>query len=145
MDVALVRMQADSMKPKDKRRGYKNVFDALKRVMNEEGFLKLYSGLLPNILRGVSINVGMLACYDQAKEFISVNIFKESMEETPSMRTQISASLVAGFTASVFSLPFDLLKSRLRKLFVNDFDPFLTVITCDRGWRESPRTDSNCR
>lgn len=64
-DVALVRMQADSMKPKDKRRGYKNVFDAIGRVAKEEGFLKLYSGLAPNILRGMSVNVGMLACYDQ--------------------------------------------------------------------------------
>ena len=64
-DVALVRMQGDSMKPRDKRRGYKNVFDALIRVFREEGLHKLYSGLAPNILRGMSMNVGMLACYDQ--------------------------------------------------------------------------------
>ena len=64
-DVALVRMQADSMKPKDSRRGYKNVFDAIVRVAKEEGFTKLYSGLAPNVLRGMSMNVGMLACYDQ--------------------------------------------------------------------------------
>lgn len=36
----------------------------------------------------------------------------------PSIQTQLMASLVAGFTASAFSLPFDLLKSRLRKLNV---------------------------
>jgi solute carrier family 25 oxoglutarate transporter 11 len=41
-DVALVRMQADSMKPLDQRRGYKNVVDALLRVYREEGFMKLY-------------------------------------------------------------------------------------------------------
>lgn len=66
-DVALVRMQADSMKAKENRRGYKNVFDAISRVTKEEGFGKLYSGLLPNVLRGVSVNVGMMACYDQVK------------------------------------------------------------------------------
>jgi Mitochondrial carrier protein len=41
-DVALVRMQADSMKVAADRRGYKNVFDALQRVAKEEGFRKLY-------------------------------------------------------------------------------------------------------
>lgn len=41
-DVALVRMQADSMKAATERRGYKNVFDALIRVAKEEGFMKLY-------------------------------------------------------------------------------------------------------
>ena len=36
-------------------------------------------------------------------------------EGTPSLETQLLASLIAGFTASAFSLPFDLLKSRIRK------------------------------
>jgi solute carrier family 25 (mitochondrial oxoglutarate transporter), member 11 len=67
-DVSLVRMQADSMKPLNERRGYKHVFDAFSRVIKEEGFRKLYSGLLPNVLRGMSMNVGMLACNDQVRE-----------------------------------------------------------------------------
>ena len=36
-DVALVRMQADSMLAVEERRGYKNVFDALIRMSKEEG------------------------------------------------------------------------------------------------------------
>ena len=64
-DVALVRMQADSMKPKESRRNYTHVFNALSRIMREEGFAKLYSGLAPNVLRGMAMNVGMMACYDQ--------------------------------------------------------------------------------
>jgi len=113
-DVALVRMQGDSMKPVDKRRGYKNVFDALIRVTKEEGFLTLYSGLLPNILRGMSMNVGMMACYDQAKEMVSHYITKDPDPNKPSLPTQLGASMIAGFTAAAFSLPFDLLKSRLQ-------------------------------
>ena len=38
-DVALVRMQSDSMLPSKERRGYKNVFDALIRMSKEEGIL----------------------------------------------------------------------------------------------------------
>lgn len=113
-DVALVRMQADSMKAKELRRGYKNVVDALVRVSREEGFSKLYSGLAPNILRGMSINVGMLACYDQAKETLGSYVFQDTVGRPPSTQTQLGASLIAGFTASACSLPFDLLKSRMQ-------------------------------
>jgi solute carrier family 25 oxoglutarate transporter 11 len=114
-DVALVRMQADSMKQLNERRGYKNVFDALIRVTKEEGFGKLYSGLSASVLRGMSINVGMMACYDQAKEFIGYNFTKDKNPSThPSLQTQMGASIIAGFTASFFSLPFDLLKSRMQ-------------------------------
>eukprot|EP01039_Chlorochromonas_danica_P010664 gene10664-11828_t len=113
-DVTLVRMQGDSMKPIEQRRGYKNVFHALKRVVQEEGFAKLYSGLMPNVLRGMAMNVGMLACYDQALEMIATYITHEDLRAKPSILTQILASVTAGGTASAFSLPFDLLKSRLQ-------------------------------
>lgn len=65
MDVALVRMQSDSMRPVAERYNYSNVFNALGRIAKEEGVGKLYSGLAPNILRGMAMNVGMMACYDQ--------------------------------------------------------------------------------
>ena len=114
-DVSLVRMQGDSMKPMDKRRGYKNVFDALFRIAKEEGVKNMYSGLLPNILRGMSVNAGMLACYDQAEEVLTKIIdFKDDKEGPVSLTTRLCASLVAGFTASFCSLPFDLIKSRLQ-------------------------------
>lgn len=43
MDVALVRMQSDSMKPEKERRNYRHVIDALRRVAAEEGFGSLYA------------------------------------------------------------------------------------------------------
>lgn len=43
MDVALVRMQSDSMKPKEERRNYKHVIDALRRCAAEEGMGSLYA------------------------------------------------------------------------------------------------------
>ena len=129
MDVALVRMQADSMKIKAHRRGYSNVFNALYRIAKEEGASKLYSGLAPNILRGMSINVGMLACYDQAKEQVAVHVFDEEHDK-PSLKTQLVASCIAGFTASAFSLPFDLLKSRMQdgNKYKGIYDCFKSVL-----------------
>eukprot|EP00752_Nemacystus_decipiens_P001800 g1739.t1 len=113
MDVALVRMQSDSMKPKEERRNYKHVIDALRRCAAEEGFGSLYAGLAPNILRGMSMNVGMMACYDQAKGTM-MSVFGETDPKNPGLPVKLSSAAIAGFTAAAFSLPFDMLKSRLQ-------------------------------
>jgi solute carrier family 25 oxoglutarate transporter 11 len=112
-DIALVRLQSDSMAAPEDRRGYKNVFDALMRTTKEEGVGALYKGVAPNILRGMSMNVGMMACYDQAKEVVAGILDDPMPNGIPSLPTKIGSSLVAGFTAALFSLPFDLIKSRL--------------------------------
>lgn len=111
-DIALVRLQADGMAAPEDRRNYKNVFDALIRTTSEEGVGALYKGLLPNILRGMAMNCGMLACYDQAKETVA-SVLGDPMTDGPSLPTRLGASATAGFTAALFSLPFDLIKSRL--------------------------------
>lgn len=112
-DVALVRMQGDSMKPVAKRRGYKNAIDAVLRVAREEGVRTLYAGLAPNVLRGMAMNTGMLACFDQAKETVCEYVTHEDPSK-PSLKSRVMASMIAGFTAAAFSLPFDMLKSRLQ-------------------------------
>jgi len=117
-DIALVRLQSDSMAAPEDRRNYKNVFDALIRTTREEGFGALYKGLGPNILRGMSMNVGMLACYDQAKETVA-QILNDPMENGPALSTKIGSSAVAGFTAALFSLPFDVIKSRIMAQKIN--------------------------
>lgn len=111
-DIALVRLQSDGMAPPEARRNYANVFDALIRTSREEGIGALYKGLFPNILRGMSMNVGMMACYDQAKETVAT-LLGDPMIDGPSLPTRLGASATAGFTAALFSLPFDLVKSRL--------------------------------
>lgn len=112
-DIALVRLQADSMAEPSERRGYKNVVDALIRTSREEGFRALYGGLFPNVLRGMAMNAGQMACYDQAKEVIA-SLVDDPMEGgSPGLATRLGASATAGFTAALFSLPFDLVKSRL--------------------------------
>jgi solute carrier family 25 oxoglutarate transporter 11 len=54
-DIALVRLQSDGMADPADRRNYRNVFDALIRTTREEGVGALYKGLMPNILRGMSM------------------------------------------------------------------------------------------
>ena len=93
-DIALVRLQSDSMAPLSERKNYKNVFDALTRTASEEGTGALYKGLAPNVLRGMAMNVGMLACYDQAKEMVA-KLLGDPMEKGPALTTQIGASCIA--------------------------------------------------
>lgn len=64
------------------------------------------------IFRRTKQNVGMLACYDQAKESVAA-LLGDPMTNGPTLPTRLGASATAGFTAALFSLPFDLIKSRL--------------------------------
>ena len=57
-------------------------------------------------------------CVLQAKEMVGSHVFNEDPHLPASQKTIMIASAIAGFTASFFSLPFDLMKSRLRKLTV---------------------------
>lgn len=68
-DLALIRMQADATLPSAQRRHYKNVFDALYKIVAEEGALALWKGAGPTVVRAMSLNMGMLASYDQSVEF----------------------------------------------------------------------------
>jgi len=111
-DIALVRLQSDGMAKPEDRRNYKNVADALIRTTREEGFAALYQGVAPNILRGMSMNVGMMSCNDQFQEMYA-GLLGDPMTNGAELPTRILASLSAGFTAALFSMPFDLIKSRL--------------------------------
>jgi len=111
-DVALVRMQADTMKPAAERRNYTNAVNALFRIGSEEGPGALYKGIVPNIGRGMAMNVGMMACSDQARELM----LKVTGDDpaAPSMVTRLGSAAAGGFFAAWLSLPFDMLKSRLQ-------------------------------
>ena len=54
------------------------------------------------------------------------------MENGPSLGTKLGSSAIAGFTAAAFSLPFDVMKSRLmaQKPDVNGVMPYKGVTDC---------------
>ena len=108
-DLALIRMQSDGLKPKDKRANYRSVIDALTRISKSEGVLALWAGCLPTVARAMALNFGQLAFFSEAKVQL-----KTKTNLSPHMQT-LTASAVAGFFASFFSLPFDFVKTRLQK------------------------------
>jgi solute carrier family 25 oxoglutarate transporter 11 len=107
-DLALIRMQADGTLPKEQRRNYTGVGNALSRIVREEGFMGMFKGCAPVVVRAMALNVGMLAFHDQ-----SLETYKQYTDNK--QLANIGAKATAGFFASAFSLPFDFVKTRIQK------------------------------
>ncbi|KAK0641098.1 mitochondrial carrier domain-containing protein [Cercophora newfieldiana] len=108
-DLALIRMQSDGLKPLAERKNYKSVIDALSSIAKSEGVGALWAGAAPTVVRAMALNFGQLAFFSEAKAQLKTRTTWSSNTQT------LSASAVAGFFASFFSLPFDFVKTRLQK------------------------------
>ena len=108
-DLALIRMQSDGLKAKAQRADYRSVIDALLRISKSEGVLALWSGAFPTVARAMALNFGQLAFFSEAKQQLQTHTSLSTRTQT------LTASAVAGFFASFFSLPFDFIKTRLQK------------------------------
>lgn len=126
-DVVLVRFQSDAYLPPEQRRNYKHVFDALNRICKEEGFVALWRGFMPTMLRAMSLNVGMLTTYDQVKEWLNN---RSPVKDTQMIRLQSSA--ISGIVLSIVSLPFDNIKTKMQKMAKDAHGnyPYRGVIHC---------------
>jgi len=113
-DLSLIRMQADATLPAEQRRNYKGVGDALTRIIREEGVGGLFRGAGPTVVRAMSLNMGMLASNDQAKEMIEAAGFPKGGPVSV-----LGGATIAGFVASACSLPFDFIKTRLQRMTPN--------------------------
>jgi solute carrier family 25 (mitochondrial oxoglutarate transporter), member 11 len=107
-DLALIRMQSDGLKPLAERKNYKSVIDALSSIAKSEGITSLWAGAAPTVVRAMALNFGQLAFFSEAKQQL------KDTSLSPRAQT-LSASAIAGFFASFFSLPFDFVKTRLQK------------------------------
>ncbi len=108
-DLALIRMQSDGLKPLAARAHYTSVVDALSRIAKSEGISALWAGAFPTVVRAMALNFGQLAFFSEAKTQL-----KAKTQLAPYTQT-LTASAIAGFFASFFSLPFDFVKTRLQK------------------------------
>ncbi|KAJ3716752.1 mitochondrial carrier domain-containing protein [Lentinula guzmanii] len=107
-EIVMVRLQGDFAKPPEKRFNYKHCFDALFRMVREEGPSSLARGVGPNVFRAVLMNASQLASYD---------FFKATLLATPYFDDNIychfTASFAAGTVATTVCSPADVLKSRI--------------------------------
>ncbi|XP_026318427.1 mitochondrial 2-oxoglutarate/malate carrier protein-like [Hyposmocoma kahamanoa] len=106
-EVALIRMTADGRLPPEQRRNYKNVFDALGRIINTEGAMTLMRGVSATITRAMVVNGAQLGSYTQAREMLLPN-FGEGIS------LHFTASMISGLVTSIASLPVDIVKTRVQ-------------------------------
>lgn len=108
VEVSMVRMYSDGAADVSKRRGYKNIGDALFRIGREEGIRGLWRGATPTIVRSMVANCVQLGAYDQAKEvYMKFGI-------SDGVPLHLTASGTSGFCYSVVTLPIDSAKTRLQ-------------------------------
>ncbi|CAH8833700.1 unnamed protein product [Trichobilharzia szidati] len=117
-EICLIRMTSDGRLPPAERRNYSNVFNALIRITREEGLLTLWRGAIPTMGRAAVVNGAQLATYSQAKQKIL-----ETGYLTDGLGVHTLASLLSGFTTSVFSLPIDIAKTRIQNMKIIDGKP----------------------
>eukprot|EP00667_Euglena_gracilis_P014787 EG_transcript_15350 len=109
IEVCLVRMQSDGRLPVAQRRNYKHVFDALIRIVKEEGALTYWRGCTPTVVRAIVVCVTQVAGYDQIKALLlATGLFQDNI------KCHLSSSVTAGFLYSLASLPFDTTKTRMQ-------------------------------
>ena len=107
-DILNVRMQNDQTLPSHKQRRYRHALDGLVRMLREEGVASLFRGAGANCARGVLMTASQLASYDAFKHaLLGTGYFCEGLV------THFSASLLAGFVATVVCSPFDVVKTRI--------------------------------
>lgn len=115
-EVALVRMMADNRLPSAERRNYKNVGDALVRMVRDEGVLTLWRGCLPTVGRAMIVNMVQLASYSQLKKQ-----FRNHLDEGWTLN--FAAAILTGLLTTVASLPLDLAKTRIQQMRLVDGKP----------------------
>ncbi len=108
-EVVLIRMQSDGLKPKGQRVNYRSAFEALASITRTEGIRALWTGAYPTVIRAMATNFGQLTFFSESKNQL------QNHTTLSAQATTLTASTIAGFFAAFFSLPLDMVKTRLQR------------------------------
>lgn len=107
-DVICLRTQNDPGLPLERRRNYKNIADALVKMISTEGWGSIWTGVGIGAKRAAVSSAAQLAGYDVFKREL---LKRSSMGDT--VPTHITASCFAGFLSTFLCTPLDVFKSRV--------------------------------
>ncbi|EPQ61130.1 mitochondrial carrier [Gloeophyllum trabeum ATCC 11539] len=119
-DILLVRMTSDSIRPPEKRYGYRNALAGLVRIVKDEGVPGLMRGLGPNVTRAVLMNASQVGSYDYFKTLLlrhRLPMVDYQMQDN--LLCHFTASTLAGTVATTICSPADVVKSRMMSLSGN--------------------------
>ncbi|KAL1368354.1 hypothetical protein AAHE18_02G115200 [Arachis hypogaea] len=108
--LAQVRMQADATFPTSQCRNYTNVFNALHRVIADEGVQVLWRGSVAEIARQSALITGLISGYPPSFRYLKNSL---GFGETTSA---IGAGVISSFIGCTLSLPFDYVRTQLQTM-----------------------------
>lgn len=113
-DILLVRMTSDSLKPPEKRYGYRSALTGLMNLLREEGVKGLCRGLGTNATRAVLMNVSQVGSYDAFKATLLQNhlpLVNYRLQDNFCLH--VVASLAAGACGTTVCSPADVIRTRI--------------------------------
>jgi len=131
-EIALVRMSADSKLPVSERRNYTNVLNCLFRISKEEGFVNLWRGAAPTVVRATLLSSCQMGVTSQTKDYLSNNTawFGPKGQWLGGLPMMFCATLCSSFCANIVATPFDVIKSRMQQMpFVDGVAPLYSSMS----------------
>lgn len=105
IDTIKIRLQkeGEGVSGTHKQKKYYNILRGIKVITKEEGFLALYKGLIPSLLREASYSTLRLGLYEPFKELLGGT----DPKNTP-IWIKFLSGLLSGSTGALISNPLDL-------------------------------------
>lgn len=114
---------------------YASTIDAIRKIVQDEGLLGLYSGINGSLIGVVSTNFAYFYWYSVVR---SLYLSSQDVLKPPGTATELSLGAVAGAVAQVFTIPVSVVTTRQQTQWKGDkkglIDTGREVINSEDGW-----------
>lgn len=115
---------------------YTSTIDAIRKIVDLEGIIGLYSGFNGSLIGVASTNFAYFYWYSVVR---TLYISSQALPKPPSTATELSLGAVAGAVAQVFTIPVSVITTRQQTQPKGDkkglFDTGREVVDSEDGWR----------
>lgn len=113
---------------------YTSALDAIRKIVDDEGILGLYSGINGSLIGVASTNFAYFYWYSVVRTLY----ISQSLSQPPNTATELSLGAVAGAIAQVFTIPVSVVTTRQQTQPKGDkkgiIDTGREVVNCEDGW-----------
>ena len=114
---------------------YTSALDAIRKIVDDEGVLGLYSGINGSLIGVASTNFAYFYWYSVVR---TLYISSRSLAKTPNTATELSLGAVAGAIAQIFTIPVSVVTTRQQTQKKGDkkglIDTGREVVNSEDGW-----------